>query len=210
MTTPGSNGPDQPSGGGAPGWGQPPAGSSGGGWSPPPPPPGGSTPPPPPGGFPQGQYPQQGGGQYPQQGGGQYPQQGGQYPQQGGAPYPPQQGASSFGAPPKKGPPKWLIPLIAGAVLVAAVLAYFVIFSGATFEEGDCIRQEGENEFSEVDCDDSEAEARVIGTHDEELTQGEFFADDSTCSAFPETVGQIWVGNTFGEDGTIYCTVPVG
>ncbi len=210
MTTPGSNGPDQQPGGGAPGWGQPPAGSSGG-YSPPPPPPRGATPPSA-GGFPQGQYPgPQGGAQYPPQGGAQYPQQGGaQYPPQGGAQYP-QQGASPIGGPPaRSGPPKWLIPLLVVAALVAAALAYFVVFAGPDFEEGDCLRQASSDEVEEVDCDDSAAEVRVIGVHDEDLTEDEFFADDTTCSDFPETVNQVWVAKTFGDSGTIYCTVPVG
>jgi hypothetical protein len=85
----------------------------------------------------------------------------------------------------------------------------FYVLGGTKFDEGDCIRQASGTEVEQVDCDASDAQ-RIVGVHDEELTQGEFFADDSTCSDFPETQQQFWVGNTFGDDGTIYCTVPVG
>ncbi|MGY1747525.1 LppU/SCO3897 family protein [Blastococcus sp. SYSU D00695] len=185
MTTPGSNGPDQP------GWGQPPAGPPGG-WSPPPPPPGGPTPPPP-GGFPQGQYPQQGGAPYP--------------PQQGGAPYPPHQGASAFGAPQAKGTPKWLIPVIAGVVLVAAAVALFTFFGNGAPEVGDCLDSDsGDPEV--VDCDDSSAVLRIIGEQDGEQTASEFQSDPNTCSEFSQTDFRLWYGDTSDSDaeGTVYCT----
>ncbi|MGY1743000.1 MULTISPECIES: LppU/SCO3897 family protein [unclassified Blastococcus] len=190
MTTPGSNGPDQQSGGAAAGWGQPAAGSPGGF---PPPPPGSTPPPPPPGGFPQGQYQPQP-GQAP-------------YPPQGGAPYPPQSGAGAFGAPQKSGLPKWLIPVIAGVVLVGAALALFAFFGSGTPEVGDCLDSDSGNP-EVVDCDDSAAVLRIIGEHDEELTSAEFYSDDSTCSAFPETEYQLWYGEVDESDaeGTIYCT----
>ncbi|SEP23871.1 LppU/SCO3897 family protein [Trujillonella endophytica] len=213
MTTPGSHGPHDPSGGGAPGWGQPPAGSPGGYSPPPPPPPGGATPPPP-GGFGQGQ-PQQG-QPYPPQGQ-PYPPQGQPYPQQGqpyppqGQPYPPQGGAPGQPwAPQKSGRPKWLIPVVAAVVAVLALGGLYWFLTTPQFDVDDCLHQEGANEFEEVDCDDSDAQARIIGVHDEELTESEFYSDNSTCSEFPETVGQIWVPNTIGDDGTIYCTVPIG
>ena len=201
MTTPGSNGPEQQPGGSS-AWGQPPAGGGGG-----------NSPqrPPPPAGFPQGQYPQQGGvpspqqGQYPQQGGAPYPQQG-QYPQQGGAPYPPHQGG--FGVPQRKGPPKWLIPVIAGVVLVGAALALFAFFGNTAPEVGDCLDSDsGDPEV--VECDDSSAVLRIIGEHDEELTSVEFTVDPSVCEEFIDrTEYVLWYGDTEDTDaeGTVFCT----
>lgn len=201
MTTPGSNGPDQQPGGGAPGWGQPPAGPPGG-YSPPPPPGGSTPPPPPPHGGPTPPPPPQGG--YPQ--GPYQPQQGaGPYPPQGGAPYQPQPGG--FGTPPRSGPPKWLIPVIAGVVLVAGALALFAFFGSSTPEVGDCLDSDSADPEI-VDCDDSGAVLRIIGEHDEELTSEEFYADDSTCSEFPETEFQLWYGEVgeSGAEGTVFCT----
>ncbi|WP_029433935.1 hypothetical protein [Blastococcus sp. URHD0036] len=209
MTTPpGSNGPDQQPGAGGPGWGQPPAGPPGG-YSPPPPPPGGATPgqyQPQPGGAPY--QPQPGGAPYPPQGGAPYPPQGGApYPPQGGAPYPPQFGAGQPFPQKKSGPPKWLIPVIGGVVLVAAALALFAFFGNNTPEVGDCLDSDsGDPEI--VECDDSSAVLRIIGEHDEKLTSSEFYSDDSTCTGVPGTEFQLWYGETGDSDaeGTVYCT----
>ena len=200
MTTPGSHGPQQPPGGGGPGWGQPPGGYS--------PPPGGSNPPYPPQGGPgQGQpYPPQGQPFPPQ--GQPYPQQGQAFPQ--GQPYPPQGGPGQPWAPQRSGRPKWLIPVIAAVVAVVALGGLYWFLTTPEFDVDDCLRRAGSDEVEKVDCDDSDAEARVIGIHDEELTESEYYADASTCSEFPETVGQVWVANTFGDEGTVYCVVPVG
>ena len=200
MTTPGSNGPDQQPGG-APGWGQPPGGRPGG-YSP--------QPPPPAGGFPPGQYPPQGSAPYPPQGAPYPPQAGAPYPPQG-APYPPQGGA--WGVPPKSGRPKWLIPVIAGVVLVAAALALFLFFGNDTVdaEVGDCFDSasvdNSSGDVNVVDCDDSDAAARVIGIEDRKLTSSQYFADDTTCADFPGTESQLWVGPQDDDNakGTIYC-----
>lgn len=199
MTTPGSNGPDQQPGGGAPGWGQPPAGPPGGYSPPPPPPPGGSTPPPPPppGGFPQGQYP-------PQQGASAYPPQGGApYPPQGGAPYQPQ--AGGFGAPQRSGPPKWLIPVIAGVVLVAGALALFAFFGGTQAEVDDCVSANAAGEVEVVDCDDDSAVARVVGFDDDDITYDDYLSSDADfCGDVQGAVTHFWEGQE-DEEGRVVC-----
>ncbi|MGY1772497.1 hypothetical protein [Blastococcus sp. SYSU D00813] len=200
MTTPGSNGPDQQPGGGAPGWGQPPAGPPGGYSPPPPPPPGGSTPPPPPppGGYAQGQHqPQPGASPYP-------PQGGAPYPPQGGAPYQPQPGG--FGGPPKKsGPPKWLIPVIAGVVLVAGALALFAFLGGSGSEVDDCVSANAAGEVETVDCDDDSAVARVVGFDDDDITYDDYLAsDDDFCSGVDGAVTHFWEGEE-GEEGRVVC-----
>ncbi|RBY85915.1 hypothetical protein [Blastococcus sp. TF02A-26] len=191
MTTPpGPNGPDQQPGAGGAGWGQPPAGSSGGYNPPPPPPPGGATPP---GATPAGQY---------------QPQPGGApYPPQGGAPYPPQQGAGQPFQQPKSGPPKWLIPVIGAVVLVAAALALFVFFGSNEAEVGDCVKAEGIDEIEIVDCDDN-ADGKVIGLGDDEVSFSDYQSDPfSQCAEFEETIGAFWQGEE-GEDGTVVCVGP--
>ena len=207
MTTPpGSHGPDQQPEAGGPGRGQPPAGSPGGYSPPPPPPPGGASPAsgqyqPQPGGNP---YPPQGGAPYPPQGAPYPPQGGAPYPPQGGAPYPPQAGAGQPFQPPKSGPPKWLIPVIGGVVLVAAALALFAFFGNSTPEVGDCLdSQSGDPDI--VECDDSSAVLRIIGEHGEKLTSSEFYAQD-VCQDFAEqTDFVLWYGES-GEEGTVFCT----
>lgn len=213
MTTPGPNAPDEQPGGSSSGAAQPPAGSPGG-YSPPPPPP--------PGGFPQGPYqPHPQGGPFPPQGGGQYwPQGGGPYPPQGGAPYPPQggapypAGAGAYGAPQRKGPPKWLIPVVAGVVLVAAALALFLVFgnSNSNPEVNDCfdssaLQANGEGEVKVVDCDSNDAAAQIIGIDHRKLTAAEYQADPTTCSDFTGWDRQLWVGPVDDPNatGTIYC-----
>ncbi|MGY1815299.1 LppU/SCO3897 family protein [Blastococcus sp. SYSU D00820] len=184
MTTPGSNGPDQQPGGGAPQWGeQPPQGGA-------------------PGQFPQGQYPQQ--GQFPQ---GQYqpqPGQPGQFPQQGGPGGP---GQPPFGgAPQKSGTAKWLIPVVAVVVVLIAVGVLFFAFGGKP-EVGDCLDSTS-GQPDVVDCEDSEAQVRVIGIDDRELTSADFYSDPSTCEEFrDQTEYQLWYGDTSDPDatGTIYC-----
>jgi hypothetical protein len=190
MTTPpGSNGPDQQPEAGGPGWGQPPAGSPGG-YSPPPP--GGATPPPP------GQYqPQPGGPAYP-------PQGGAPYPPQGGAPYPPQPGAGQPFQQPKSGPPKWLIPVIGGVVLVAAALALFAFFGNNEAEVGDCVAQKGIDEVEIVDCGDDNAIAKVVG-FDDELTFEDFQSSEGDfCGDVEEAITFYWEGEE-GEKGRVVC-----
>lgn len=108
----------------------------------------------------QGGWGQQPGGQNPQQPGGQYPQPGGQYPPSGGQPYqqpggayPPSGGQQypapgypqqpqagqqpypnpygGYGQPPKKKSPlPWILGGVGGLVVIGAVIALVVVFTG--------------------------------------------------------------------------------
>jgi hypothetical protein len=187
MTTPGSYGPGEQPPGGAPGWGQP-AGV------------------PPPGQFPQGQYPPPQGqypqGQAPQ---GQYPPQQGQFGQQ---PYPLQGQVPSQGqgwpAPPKKGGNgKWIAIGVGILVALAVLVLLTVSFGPAEPDPGDCLQTDG-TDLSIVDCDDSAAQYRYLGTQSGQQTYEEYVADPETCSEFPEAIQSFWVGDE-GEKGDVYC-----
>jgi hypothetical protein len=193
MTTPPSYGPGEQPPGGAPGWGQPAGG-----------PPPGQYPPP------QGQYPPP--GQFPPPG--QYLPPQGQYAPGQPEPYPlqgqvPSQGVGWATQPPQKksGAGKW-IAIGAGIVVVVVVVIFGAIFlNAADPKAGDCVKADGEN-LTVVDCDDSAAQYRVLGTQAGQQTYEEYIADPATCAAFPEAIQSFWVGAT-GEKGDVYCAAGI-
>ncbi|KQS56929.1 hypothetical protein ASG36_18200 [Geodermatophilus sp. Leaf369] len=216
MTTPG---PNDPTGSGPQ---DPNAGQSGQGWGQQPPPSG----PPQPGQAPQ-QIGQQGPPQFGQQGQpGQFGQQGPQQGQPGQFGQPGQQGGfgqdqqgqpwagagASGQGPVQPEKPSWKkrLPLVIGAVVVALAVAFGrnALGGGGEPEIGDCITQDGSS-YETVDCDDAEAQYRVIGT-DEDMTQAEFYDDPDTCAAVAAESDAasgvaLWSGSDPDEDGSVYC-----
>lgn len=203
-----------------PGWGQPPQpgrsgplGQQGLSWGPPGQGPAGQQPwgqpGPGPSGQPWGQPGQQG---QPGQPWGQPGRQGQPWGAQTGSPAAagqPWSGQQAFGQldPKKAGPRTWL-PIVGGVIVLLVVLGGLVSFFGAGEPEvGDCVQRTDTIEV--VDCDGGDAQYRVVGIDDErdDLTQSEFYADDSTCSQFSGVTQQAWLGDVDDADseGTIYC-----
>ena len=192
MTTPGSYGPGGQPPGGNPAWGQPAGG----------PPPGQYPPgqyPPPQGQFPPGQYPGQP-GQFPQ---GQYPGQQGQFPP---GQYPPGGPGWPPGAPQKSGNGKWIAIGSGIFVAIAVTILLTVSFGAADPDPGDCVYSDGSS-LNIVDCDDSSAQYRYLGTQSNKQTYQEYIADPNTCSEFPEAIQYFWAGDTSDatEKGEVYC-----
>lgn len=219
MTTPGSG--DQPPQNPGQGWGQqPPSGPQGPGapqpgpadqqWAPP------------------GGQPQQPGQQFGQPGQQPYGQPGQQpYGQAGQQPYgqPGQQGPGQqpwggqqfSGEAPKKERPAWQkrLPLVAGAIVVALVVALFRngVFGGGAPEVGDCVQASGSDGYEVVDCDSSDAQFRIFGT-DDDMTEVEFTTDPDTCLEAAQEAGAtdgraLWYGET-GETGQVFCAETIG
>ncbi|GHE08200.1 LppU/SCO3897 family protein [Klenkia taihuensis] len=223
MTTPGSG--DQPQNPGQQGWGQqPPSGQQGPGA----PQPGAQ-------GSPQSGTPGEQGQQWAPPGGQQQPgQQGwgqpGQpgQPQQFGQPGQPGQ-AQQFGQPgqpgqqpwggqqfsgeaPKKERPAWQkrLPLVAGAVVVAIVIALFRngIFGGGLPEAGDCTDNSITN-LQVVDCDSDEAAYRVAGTVDD-VSGNELQNNPNLClDQWPDSAAYAVSETDPDEKGTGICLEPV-
>jgi hypothetical protein len=71
-------------------------------------------------------------------------------------------------------------------------------------EVGDCVQPVGTS-FETVDCDDAEAEVRIIGVVDGEMSEDEFYADPNPCADFPAATDFLWQQEAAGTDGTVYC-----
>jgi len=208
VTTPGSG--DQPQNPGQQGWGQqPPSGQQG---------PGAQQPGPQ--GTPQPGTPDGSGQQWAPPGGQQQPGQQpygepGQ-PQQFGAPGQPGQqpwGGQQFsGEAPKKERPAWQkrLPLVAGAVVVAVVIALFRngIFGGGLPEAGDCTDDSITN-LQVVDCDSDEAAYRVAGTVDD-VSGNELQNNPNLClDQWPNSEAYAVSETDPDEKGTGICLEPV-
>lgn len=101
---------------------------------------------------------------------------------------------------------KWLG--VGSSVVFAGVMAASWYGLGATPAVGDCIAAEGEASFEVVDCDGGEAQHRVVGVEEAEVSYDEYMADDTLCAGFAGTEQALWVGET-GMDGTVLCAEPV-
>ncbi len=100
-------------------------------------------------------------------------------------------------------------PIFGIVIIVAAAVVWFLNRDDATNAEvGDCIREEGSDELTIVDCDDPSAQWEVVGIESEEQTYDEFMADPDTCSAFSEAEQAWWYGEV-GEEGLVLCVIPV-
>jgi hypothetical protein len=164
------------------------------------------------------QYGQPGSQQYGQPG----PQQYGQPGQQGFGQQPGQPGQQPWGGQqfsgeaPKKERPAWQkrLPLVAGAIVVALVVALFRNgFGGGAPEVGDCVQAAGSDGYEVVDCDSSDAQYRIFGT-DDDMTEAEFNADPDTCQAAAQASNitdgvALWYGES-GRSGDVFCAETIG
>ena len=120
-------------------------------------------------------------------------------------------GAQAFGQPQQPAKPKRKVLSIIGG-LVAAVVVFGVLstFLGGDPEVGECVKAEGFNDISTVDCDSDEATLKIIGVGDE-MTGDEFDATpgEELCADFPEATDVLWYGSTDDGDGTVYCATGV-
>ena len=131
-----------------------------------------------------------------------------------GAWVPPQGGASAApqSEPQKSGSKKWLG--IGVAVLAAGVVGLGSLtgwFGAGDPEVGDCVQATGENDVEVVGCDAAEAQYKIVGIDEQEMTRSEFDAAsiDDICVDFAETEGALWFGDMLTEPGTIYCAAAI-
>jgi hypothetical protein len=98
---------------------------------------------------------------------------------------------------------------LAGTVVVAGVGGAYFLTGGFGIGDpkvDDCLHMKSESDFEVVDCDSSDADAKVVGIEDKKLTEDEFMADPASCSAFPTAEGAVWFQNgMITEKGTVYC-----
>jgi hypothetical protein len=110
----------------------------------------------------------------------------------------------------KSGAKKWAG--LAGTVAVVGVGAAYSLTGGFGLGDpkiGDCVQMKGETSFEVVDCGSAEAEYKVVGIEEEEMTYAEFEADMEACSGFPSTEYVLWTGDVMTEPGTVTCAEPV-
>jgi hypothetical protein len=76
---------------------------------------------------------------------------------------------------------------------------------GGDPEVGDCVKPDGAS-FEKVDCEDSDAEAKIVGT-DDDMTGTAFDAADPAdlCTEIPSTTVVLWSGTDNEENGHVYC-----
>lgn len=113
----------------------------------------------------------------------------------------------------KSGAKKWLP--IAGSVAVAGVLAAGSMtgwFGMGDPEIGDCVQMQGETSFEVVDCGAAEAEYKIVGIEEEELTWPAFeeaAMDETICEEFQTWEVALWIGDLETEPGAVYCSESV-
>ncbi|MGY1804396.1 hypothetical protein ACI78T_14050 [Blastococcus sp. SYSU D00922] len=131
----------------------------------------------------------------------------------GGAWAPPQ-GAAPTGAytePQQSGGKKWLKiggPIVAAGIVGVGALG---LFGAGDPEVGDCVRMVSDTEFESADCKSDEAEFKVVGIDEQEMTYDEFEAAsvEDICVDFPATEAALWIGDLVTDPGTIYCAAGV-
>jgi hypothetical protein len=126
-------------------------------------------------------------------------------PQQGGAP------GAPHAEPQKSGGKKWLA--IGGGVLAAGVVGIGALglFGAGDPEVGDCVKMTSGTEFESVDCSADDAEYKVVGIDEQEMTRTEFdeAGVEDICVDFETTEVALWIGDMVTEPGTIYCAAAV-
>jgi hypothetical protein len=114
-------------------------------------------------------------------------------------------------APAEKKGLKKVLPVV-GSIAAAGIIGAGALTGGFGFgapSVGDCVQTVGETDFEIVDCGSGDAESRIVGIEEEEVTYDEFMADDALCSSFEKTEYLLWEGAVETEPGTVYCTEPV-
>jgi len=111
----------------------------------------------------------------------------------------------------KSGAKKWAS--LAGAVVVLGGGAAYTLTGGFGIGDpkvNDCVHMKSESDFEVVACDDSSADAKVVGIEDEKQTEDEFMNDPTFCESFETAEGAVWFQNgMITEKGTVYCVASV-
>ena len=112
----------------------------------------------------------------------------------------------------KSGAKKWAG--LAGTVAVVGVGAAYSLTGGFGIgapRVGDCVQMVGDTSFEAVGCDDAEAEMRIVGIDEQEMTRAEFDAAgvDEICADFATTEAALWIGDVMTDPGTIYCAASI-
>jgi hypothetical protein len=97
-------------------------------------------------------------------------------------------------------------PIAAAAVVGVASMTG--LFGAGDPEVGDCVKATGTDTWDVVDCDSQEAQWKVVGEDEKQITYPEFQHSSEICSAFPTAEYSLWVGPD-GMQGTVYCAEPV-
>ena len=122
-------------------------------------------------------------------------------PPQGGGATPPGQPEE------KSGGKKWLA--IGGAVLAVGVVGISALglLGAGDPEVGDCVRMVDATDFEAVDCGADDAEFKITGIDEQEMTETEFqeASVEDVCVDFETTEVVLWIGDMVTEPGTIYC-----
>ena len=97
---------------------------------------------------------------------------------------------------------------VAGAVGAGAL----GLFGGGASEVGDCITTTSETDYETVDCGSDDAQFKIIGIDDQEMTYKDFEdapVEDICVDFADKTEYALWEGEMVTEPGTIYCAGPV-
>ena len=102
---------------------------------------------------------------------------------------------------------------LAGSIVVLGGGAAYTLTGGFGIGDpkvNDCVHMKSEDDFEVVSCDDSDADAKVVGIEDEKKTEDEFMNDPASCSDFATAEGALWFqSGMITEKGTVYCVASV-
>ncbi|RZU32415.1 LppU/SCO3897 family protein [Blastococcus saxobsidens] len=133
-----------------------------------------------------------------------------QQPGQPAGAWTPPGGASAAGGPQKGSTLKKVLPIVGGVVVLGVAASAFGLFGAGEPEVGDCIKGAMGEDVETVDCGSDEAEAKVVGVDEQEMTYDEFMATGMLCTEFATAQSAIWYGpEDENADGKIYCAEPV-
>ncbi|WP_116450256.1 hypothetical protein [Blastococcus litoris] len=126
----------------------------------------------------------------------------------------PPQGAgptAPYAEPQQSSGKKWLkigAPIVGAGIVGFGALG---LFGAGDPEVGDCVRMVSDTEFESADCASDEAEFKVVGIDEQEMTRSEFDAAsvEDICVDFASTEVALWIGDMVTDPGTIYCAAGV-
>ncbi|GAB3953684.1 hypothetical protein GCM10029976_094350 [Kribbella albertanoniae] len=90
-------------------------------------------------------------------------------------------------------------------LLVIGGVLYLARNNAANAEVGDCVRASGSNGLEQVDCNDPQAEFKVVGRVADKPRED---ATLSTCGAFKDVAQVYWEGTS--NKGFVLCLANVG